>query len=99
MLHHTVRNYCQELYLSVAIFLVLSKATTILTVRDKILRDPLCRVLPSLCCNLHHSHGATEVHLVILVAVVTSSTPGTHPRTCSMELQPTVARSMIDIPA
>ena len=99
MLHHTVRNYCQELYLSVAIFLVLSKATTILTVRDKILRDPLCRVLSSLCCNLHHSHGATEVHLVILVAVVTSSTPGTHPRTCSMELQPAVARSMIGIPA
>ena len=88
-----------ELYLSVAIFLVLSKATSILTVRDKILRDPLCCVLPSLGGNLHNPHGTTEVHLVILVAIVPSGTPRTHPRACSAEIQPAIARSMIDIPA
>jgi len=85
--------------LSVAVLLVLSKTRAILTVRDKILCDPLSGILSSHGSYFNYTHGTTKVHLIPLVPVVVTRAPCTHPGTCAAEVQAAIARTVIHIPA
>ena len=77
---------------------VRSKVSSVKTVRQEILCNPLIIVTPSLCCDTCHLHWSSQVNLKPLMMVADLCAPRPSCPACSFPVQPSQACAVVRIP-
>ena len=86
------------MYLSVAVILIFSKMSSVLTEGHIVLCHPLTGVLSSLSSDLRYPDWTSKIHLQPLVAVIVTCRPGPSPSSSSPPVKPGVGRSVDFVP-